>query len=98
MLFTLLGIAAAGFVGYNAVKDEESREKTGEIIKKVGSVLADVAEKLPEATDRMVEQSARNTERAYKRGEISDEEYGDRICKDADYWAKRAEMEKKRNK
>lgn len=98
MLFTLLGIAAAGFVGYNAVKDEESREKTGEIIKKVGSVLADVAEKLPEATDRIVEQGARNTEKAYERGEISDLEYADRVSKEADYWVKRAEMEEKRNK
>ena len=37
MLLTLLGIAAAGAVGYNCVKDEEHREKT----KKVVSIFGD---------------------------------------------------------
>ncbi len=45
MLLTLLGIAAAGAVGYNCVKDEEHREKTKKVVSKLGDSLANQAMK-----------------------------------------------------
>ena len=64
MLLTLIGLAAAGVVGYNAVKDEESRQKTGQIIKKTAHFAAEFTEKMGAEIDKQ-----------YERGKIDQEAY-----------------------
>ena len=74
MLLTLLGLTAAGALGYNCVKDEEHRKKTMNFIEKTADYMATKASESDNAdcrnaAQRYYESKARNLDDSY------DEEY-----------------------
>lgn len=76
MLLTLIGLAAAGVVGYNAVKDEESRQKTGQIIKKTAHFAAEFTEKMGAEIDKQYERG-KIDEASYQRFDEARQKYQD---------------------
>ncbi|MBR6418924.1 MAG: hypothetical protein IKS42_01180 [Oscillospiraceae bacterium] len=88
MLLTLLGVAVAGAVGYNALKDEESRERTGRVLSKTWEVAQG-------ACDHFVQSGI--ADQRYARGEMSEAEYADYCEKRDRYLNARAKSMAKNN-
>lgn len=75
MLLSLIGFAALGTVGYNALKDEASREKTGNVLKKTGEIISKTVKVTAQVMDNYVERQGAQMDRKYHSGKVDDETY-----------------------